>query len=89
MAQLNRRKLFALGGAGIAVAGGTGARGAEISPVLPGITVQIAKRPEGWVVAVPDWDSVPDYASVHQGFMMPNKWILLTDFLELIESEDF
>lgn len=87
MSKLSRRKLFALGGAGLAVAGGTGAHGAEIVAGDPGITIKIALRPEGWMVAVPDWDNIPEYASPHRGFIMAIKWIPLNEFLVKISAE--
>lgn len=75
---LDRRKLFALGGAGIAVGAGSGALGAEVDPSKPGITVQIRFYAGQWEVVVPDWDT--NLSPVH-GFVLPVKWIPLAEFL--------
>jgi hypothetical protein len=51
---MDRRKLFALGGLG-AVAGLGGIQGPEVS-FHGGVTIRIFKGSDGWMVAVPDWD---------------------------------
>ncbi len=83
---LDRRKLFALGGAGIAVGAGTGALGAEVDPAKPGITVQIRFYGGQWEVVVPDWEHAERGHPVH-GYLLPVKWIPLTEFLGALEGQ--
>jgi hypothetical protein len=52
---VDRRKLFAVGGFG-ALAGLGGIQGPEAS-FAGGITIRIQRHPDGWMVAVPDWDT--------------------------------
>jgi len=66
------------------VAGGTGARGAEIDPSLPGVTIQVRLHMGAWEVIVPDWSY--EHLSPIRGFIMPTKWIPLTEFLAELEG---
>lgn len=55
---IDRRKLFALGGLGAVGAAGTGALGPEYT-LHGGITITIQQMNDGgWGVAVPDWDEM-------------------------------
>lgn len=89
MPAFDRRKFFALGGAGVLAAGGTGAKGAEANPLLPGLTIQIRMGTSEWEVLVPDWERLPEGASLYQGFLVTTKWMPLSDFLTELIAEDF
>ena len=82
--KVDRRKLFAIGGAGIIAGGGTGALGAEVSPSMPGITVQIRLHGGQWEVIVPDWESSKS-SPVH-GYLLAVKWIPLAEFLQELKT---
>ena len=80
---LDRRALFAAGG--IAFVGASGARGAEITPYAPGITVQLRYHNRTWEVLVPDlreMEKVPPIEGL-QGLI---RWIPLDHFLGVMDG---
>jgi hypothetical protein len=82
---INRRSLFALGGVGLAVGGGTGALGAEIQQNMPGITIQIRFYRRQWEVLVPNTDGMENTPPI-EGFLASTQWIPLVDFLSLLDG---
>lgn len=80
---IDRRSLFALGGAGV-LSAGTGAHGPEFDLMLGAITIKIAKRYGEWSVLAPDWD-----LTWRLGCQPPPvKWVKLSDFLAELDAMD-
>lgn len=80
---IGRRSLFALGGAAFVASGG--ARGAELNPSQPGITVQIRYFHREWQVCVPDLDGFENMPPI-EGFMAAVRWIPLVEFLAALDG---
>lgn len=82
---MDRRQLLGAGGFTFLAAGGTGARGPEVSPSAPGVTIQIRHYRGKWEVLVPDWD-IEMTGKVVNGYYLPAKWAPLTELLDQLEK---
>jgi hypothetical protein len=76
---IDRRKLFAVGGAG-AIAGIGGIQGPEVD-FNGGVTIRIFKGRDGWNVAVPDWDGY------RPGDIPAIKGMPINEFLQALGKE--
>ena len=81
---IDRRKLFALGGAGA-----IGAAGGRLGPEFNlhgGLTIHVVKGHDGWLVATPDWEMIN--GPYFQPGMIPQvKMVPVTEFFEMLEKE--
>ena len=82
---MDRRQLFALGGMGVLVAGGTGAKGAEIPLMGGGVIIQVRYYRRTWEVLVPELDGTENLPPI-EGYMVATKWIPLSVFLSVMDG---
>lgn len=83
MPKFSRRSLFPLFAVG-GMAAVDGSQGASLDTALPGIVARIAHHRDGWSILVPDFDAMQGWWL--PGFAVPTKWMLLSDYLKLLDE---